>query len=100
MKPNKKTRRASPMTERLEARVSHEQKRFLQRAAAIQGVTLTDFLIGSAQSVARKTIAEHEVIKLTTEESRRFFKALMHPPAPTRALLRAAERYRKMVDSR
>ena len=38
--------------ERLEARVSREQKALFQRAAEIQGRTLTDFMIASVHEAA------------------------------------------------
>ena len=37
---------------RLEARVSAEQKALFERAAALQGLSLTDFLVQSAQAAA------------------------------------------------
>ena len=45
--------------ERLEARVSRQQKKLFQRAAELRGVTLTDFLIGALQEAATKTIEDH-----------------------------------------
>jgi len=87
---------ASAAGERLEARVSRAQKRLFQRAAALKGVTLTDFMIDSLQTAAVSTVEEHDVLKLTLEEKRKFVDALMSPPAPNKALQRAAARYSRM----
>jgi uncharacterized protein (DUF1778 family) len=84
-------------TERLEARVSRDQKRFFQHAAELKGQTLTDFMIGTLQEAAVRTVEEHNVLKLTVEDQRIFVKALMNPPSPNEALKRAAERYRRTV---
>jgi uncharacterized protein (DUF1778 family) len=84
-------------TERLEARVSRGQKRFFQHAAELKGQTLTDFMIGTLQEAAVRTVEEHNVLKLTLEDQRIFVKALMNPPSPNEALKRAAERYRRTV---
>lgn len=84
-------------TERLEARVSREQKMFFQRAADLKGQTLTDFMIGSLQEAAVKTVEECSVIRLTLEDRKVFVQALMNPPAPNEVLQRAAERYRRSM---
>ncbi len=84
-------------TERLEARVPVTLKRVIQRAAELQGRSLTDFIIGSLEKTAREVVRDHEVLKLGAEESIRVAKALLNPPAPNAALKRAAERHRKMV---
>lgn len=91
---NRKSATAS--SERLEARISPEQKLFFQRAAALRGVTLTDFLIDSLQAAALRAVEEHDVLKLSLQDKRTFVDALMSPPAPNAALKRAAERYRRM----
>ena len=88
------------MSERLEDRVSRAQKRFFQRAAALKGLTLTDFMIESLQTAASFAVEEHDVLKLTVEEKRKFVDALMNPPSPNKALQRAALRYGRMRNRR
>ena len=93
------TKRASARlrSERLEARISSEEKALFQRAADLQGRTLTDFVIASAHESAVKTTAELEAVRLTAADSRAFAEALLHPREPSPELRTAAERYRKMV---
>jgi uncharacterized protein (DUF1778 family) len=55
---------APSKTHRLVARVSAMEKQVFQRAAALQGRTLSDFLITSAQEAAQQTIRDQEVIAL------------------------------------
>jgi uncharacterized protein (DUF1778 family) len=81
----------------LEARISSEQKALFQRAAELQGRTLTDFVIASVHESAVKAIAELEAVRLTSAESLAFAEALLHPREPILELRAAAERYRKMV---
>src|SRR5919109_1393467 len=83
--------------ERLEARVSPEQKTLLERAAALEGRSLTDFVVSSAQAAAMETIQRHEVIALTARDSLAFTQALMYPPAPNEQLRAAARRHRDLV---
>jgi uncharacterized protein (DUF1778 family) len=82
---------------RLEMRVPPEQKRFFRRAAALRGVTLTDFAIATLQEAAVRTMEEHNLLRLAIQDQQVFVDALMNPPAPNDALVRAAKRYSRMV---
>lgn len=79
--------------ERLEARISSEQKRLIQEAAELQGRTLTDFVIASVHEAAVRAIDDMKAIKLTEEESRAFADALLKPREPSAKLNEAARRY-------
>lgn len=80
--------------ERVEARVTLEQKQLFERAAALEGRSLTDFVVTSAQSAATDTIARHELLQLSTRDQTIFVRALLKPPVPNKALREAAAKYR------
>jgi uncharacterized protein (DUF1778 family) len=80
---------------RLEARISPTQKSVLQRAAALSGRTLSEFVMASAQEAASKVIQEHERIRLSRAEQTAFVKTLLAPPAPGSALRNAAAAFKK-----
>jgi uncharacterized protein (DUF1778 family) len=80
--------------ERIEARVTPEQKKLFERAAALEGRSLTDFLLASAQAAATEAISRHQVLKLSPEDQRLFVDALLNPPAPNKALRAAVAQYR------
>ena len=84
-------------TVRLEARLSLEQKALLQRAAALSGCTLSEFVVASAQEVANRIIQEHETIRLSRAEQIAFVSALLNPPEPSARLRKAAAAWRKQV---
>ncbi|CAM5461246.1 type II toxin-antitoxin system TacA family antitoxin [Eoetvoesiella caeni] len=79
---------------RLETRVSSDQKNLFQRAAALSGRTLSEFVIDSTQEAAARIIKEHEIIRLTREEQEAFVTALLSPAAPGSRLHQAAKNYR------
>jgi uncharacterized protein (DUF1778 family) len=81
---------------RIEARVSARQKRLFERAAEIEGVTLTDFVISSMQRAAAVVLQEQTTIELSQRNQRAFVDALMNPPEPNQALRGAAKAYSKM----
>lgn len=80
---------------RLEARLSPSQKSVLQRAAALSGRTLSEFVVASAQEAASKVIQDQESIRLSRVEQRAFVKALLAPPATSARLRKAAAAYKK-----
>ena len=84
-----------PRSERLEARVSREQKDLFLRAAELQGRSLTDFVIASAQEAAIETVRTHDALHLSERDRQAFVAALLASPAPGETLAQAAKRYRK-----
>ncbi len=67
--------------ERLEARVPAELKTMFQRAADIEGVTLSNYLITALVERSRATIREHEILTLSGRSREVFLEALRNPPA-------------------
>lgn len=96
--PRTDTRTSSPATarsQRLEARVSKAQKELFVRAADLQGRSLTDFVIASAQAAALETVRAHDALRLSDRDRHAFVSALLASPAPVETLQRAAKRYRE-----
>src|SRR3712207_2227063 len=89
-------RSASPKPmARIDVRLSDERKALLQHAADLEGRTLSDFILSTAQERAERTIREHEVLTLSVRDSHAFVEALLNPPAPSDRLRLAAQRYRE-----
>ncbi len=82
---------------RVPLRMTEDQKVLLQRAATIEGTSLSDFVTRSAEDAARRTMREHEVMTLTARDSVAFVKSLLDPPAPNDALARAFQRHAELV---
>lgn len=93
MKQTGAKRRVAVRSERLEARVSSDQKDLFIRAAELQGRTLTDFVIASVHEAAVRTLGDLQAIKLSEDESRAFAEALLNPREPSARLKAAARRY-------
>jgi len=87
-----------PRAERLEARVTREQKTLFLRAAALQGRSLTDFLVASAHEAATQTVHRHHAVRLSERDRHKFVSALLRPPSPGRVLKQAAKRYRERTE--
>jgi len=91
---------SAPKTSRLETRITPEQKSLIERAAAYEGRSVSEFVLQTVQRAAKTIIDEHEVVKLNPQQSAALVEMLLNPPAPNRALKRAAKEYRKRVQSR
>lgn len=76
-------RQSPAKRERLAVRVTAEQKALIQRAADLEGRTLTSFMIRSLQEAATETIRRHEVMTLSLSERVAFVEALLTPPDPS-----------------
>ncbi len=95
--PNAASRSASGRTraERLETRVTAEQKSLIERAAALQGRTVTDFVLTSVQDAARRAIEEHQQLALSVRDSEAFVDALLNPTPVNDRLRDTVRRYRE-----
>jgi uncharacterized protein (DUF1778 family) len=82
---------------RLEARVPQGVKELIQKAADLQGRTLTDFVTAIVEAEATRVIEQHHVLKLNLEDSEAFVEALLNPPEPNAALKKAAQRYKQRL---
>ena len=87
----------SHKSERLEARVSADLKRLFQEAANLHGITMTDFVIRSAQEAAQRTVQEQEIMRLSEQDRKVFVSALLNPPEPGPRLRAAVEHYKKTI---
>ena len=81
--------------QRLEARVTAEQKSLVERAAALQGRTVTDFVLTSVQEAARRTIEEQQRLALSVRDSEAFVAALLDPEPVNERLRDTVRRYRE-----
>jgi len=89
--------RRSRKEERLEARVTHEQKKLIARAAALCGFSVTEFVVASAQQAASETIKDFELLTLHEDARDVFVNALLNPPPPNEAARAAAKRYKDQM---
>ena len=80
------------------ARVSGTDKQLFQRAASLEGRSVATFVIVHAREMARRIVADQEIIRLDAAQSRRFVAALLNSTtsAPSR-LKKAVASYKQRV---
>jgi len=67
-------------TERLDARVTPEEKEMIETAANLRGTSYSDFVRMALREAALNTIREHELLTLGQESRKAFVEALLNPP--------------------
>ena len=72
-----------------------EQKSLIERAAALQGRTVTDFVLTSVQDAARRAIDEHRQLQLSVRDSEAFVDGLLNPKPINDRLRDTIRRYRE-----
>jgi uncharacterized protein (DUF1778 family) len=84
-------------TERAEARLLPEQKKRIELAASIKGLSLSDFIVQHADEAAARTIQLHTSWTLEERDRDVFVQALLNPPKPNARMKAAVKRYRQRV---
>jgi uncharacterized protein (DUF1778 family) len=95
--PKGERRRRPERRARLEARITPKLKALLERAAAMEGRSITDFVLTSVQEAALRTIERHEVIHLSVQDTIMFLETLENPPKPNEHPREAARLYRQLI---
>lgn len=85
---------------RLDARITAQEKKMFERAAALTGRSVSGFVVSSLVETARRVIREHETMQLSPRDSEAVVAALLDPPKPNAALTQAARDYSDDVERR
>lgn len=70
-------------TNRIDIRMSDEQKRQIEEAASLSGLSVSQWSLGHLLSIAREEILRSNTISLTTESFDAFAALLDEPADPT-----------------
>jgi uncharacterized protein (DUF1778 family) len=84
--------------ERLDARVTREEKEVIETAASLRGTSSSDFVRMVTKEAALNTIREYELLILNEKAKRVFVEALLNPPKPNERAVAAAKRFNQEID--
>lgn len=90
-------RTVSVKRDRMHLRMDSKTKRKLQRAAAYEETSISDFVLGQAVAAADRVIEAHEKIMLSPADWDAFYNALINPPRPNKKLRSAVRLYHERV---
>jgi uncharacterized protein (DUF1778 family) len=83
--------------DRIVSRVPHSNRTIIEKAAAVYGATINQFMIQAALDRANQILAQEEQLRLSERDSRLFLDALDNPPAPADALVEALRKHAQLV---
>lgn len=87
-------------SERVEARTTPETLAVVRQAAQMQGRSLSEFIMASAEEAAKRTIQETQIVRLSVEDQRRFVETLFAAPTPIPAMQRAFAHHQRLIEER
>jgi uncharacterized protein (DUF1778 family) len=85
--------------ERMETRLPAEAKQQIEQAAALQGRSVSDFVVQAAVDQANKVIEQQRIIRLTVDESISLAEMLMAEPEVNEKAVAAIRRYKETMGS-
>ena len=76
---------------RIDLRVSKEQKDLLETAASLKGISLSAYLLANCLEIAQEDIAKHQKLVLSDRDRDLFLSLIANPPQPKQDLLEAMQ---------
>lgn len=77
--------------DRINLRITREAKELMEQAAALQGMSLTQFIITAAAARAREVIDQYQSVRISDRQSAEFIEQVMRPLPPQHALVELFE---------
>ena len=74
-------------TERIDIRLSNEEKVLLEKAAAATNRTLSSYILSNIIKLAKEDLAKFGIEVFDNEEMATFIDLLANPPKPNKALI-------------
>jgi uncharacterized protein (DUF1778 family) len=90
---------ATSKNERINLRLERNAKDMLEKAASLEGKTVSNYILASALAEAEKTLQAHQSMHLQIEEAEAFYAALAGPIRFDDKLVEALAEHGKRVDS-
>ncbi len=81
---------ATLINDRIDVRISKEQKELIKYASSLRGFkSLSEFIVYCVSTEASKIIMDNERVLKTIEDNEIFVNAILNPPAPGEGLKKA-----------
>ena len=83
--------------DRIVSRIPRSNRIIIEKAAAVYGATVNQFIVQTALDRATEILQREELLKLSEKDARLFLEALDNPPAPNAHLIKAMQQHDRLV---
>jgi uncharacterized protein (DUF1778 family) len=83
--------------DRITARIPRANRLLIERAAALYGATLNQFIVQSSLDRAGEILEREETLRLSERDAMTFFHALENPVKPSEKLIVALKAHSQLV---
>jgi len=83
--------------DRIVSRIPRSNRIIIEKAAAVYGATVNQFIVQTALDRATEILQREELLKLSEKDARLFLDALDNPPTPNENLLKAMQQHDRLV---
>jgi len=83
--------------DRITARIPHANRIIIERAAAVYGATVNQFIVQTALDRAGEILEREEMLRLSEKDARTFLSALENPSEPSQKLIDALKEHSQLV---
>lgn len=90
---------ATLINDRIDVRISREQKELIKYASALRGYkNVSEFIVTYVTNEANKIVAENNNILSTIEDKKIFIEAILNPPLANDKLKNAQKNHSKFIE--
>lgn len=83
--------------DRIVSRIPRANRAIIEKAAALYGASLNQFVVQTALDRANEILEREELLRLSCQDAQLFLDALDHPPVPEVRLIEAMKRHDRLV---
>lgn len=83
--------------DRIVSRIPRSNRLIIEKAAAVYGATLNQFIVQTALDRASEIMEREEMLRLSGQDAQLFLDALDKPPLPDKNLIEAMKQHAKLV---
>jgi len=83
--------------DRITARLPRAKRVIIERAAAVYGATVNQFIVQTALDRAGEILEREELLRLSERDAKIFLATLENPPEPSQKLIDALKTHSRLV---
>lgn len=83
--------------DRIVSRIPRSNRVIIEKAAAVYGATINQFIVQTALDRANEILEREELLRLSEQDAQLFLDALDKPPLPNNKLIEAMNQHGRLV---